>query len=91
VQEEYGGRGVVAVGIHPGGVKTELGMQMPENMHPWLVDEPELFADGVVWLANERREWLAGRFINACWDFEELEKKKDDIVGRDLFKFRMTV
>lgn len=91
VQEEYGDQGVVAVSVHPGGVKTDLALGMPKEMHEMLVDTPELFADSIVWLADKRREWLAGRFVNACWDLGELEGKKEDVVGRDLFKFRMTI
>jgi NAD(P)-dependent dehydrogenase (short-subunit alcohol dehydrogenase family) len=91
MQEEYADEGIVAVSIHPGGVKTDLALKMPSYMHGVLVDTPELFADSMVWLADKRREWLGGRFINANWDLEELEKKKDDVVKRDLFKFRMTV
>lgn len=91
MQEEYGDQGIVAVSVHPGGVKTDLALNMPGYMHELLVDTPELFADSIVWLADKRREWLGGRFINACWDLGELEGKKDDVVGRDLFKFRMSV
>ena len=91
LNEEYADEGIVAVSVHPGGVKTDLGLSMPDFMHEFLIDTPELFADTMVWLANQRREWLGGRFINANWDMEELEGKKGDVVGRDLFKFRMTV
>ncbi|KAB5575263.1 hypothetical protein GE09DRAFT_589920 [Coniochaeta sp. 2T2.1] len=91
MQEEYAEEGIVAVSVHPGGVKTELAMKMPGFMHELLVDTPELFADGIVWLADERRGWLGGRFVNGCWDLEELEGRKGEVVERDLFKFRMTV
>lgn len=91
MNEEYADEGIVAVSIHPGGVKTELAMKLPGSMHDMLIDTPELFANTMVWLADQRREWLGGRFINACWDMEELEAKKDHVVGGDLFKFRMTV
>jgi NAD(P)-dependent dehydrogenase (short-subunit alcohol dehydrogenase family) len=91
MQEEYADEGIVAVSIHPGGVRTDLALGMPEFMHELLIDTPELFADSIVWLADNRREWLGGRFINACWDLGELEGRKGDVVKRDLFKFRMTV
>lgn len=91
VQEEYGPQGIVAVSVHPGGVKTDLALGMPQYLHESLIDTPGLFADSIVWLAHKRREWLAGRFVNACWDLGELEGKKEDVVARDLFKFRMTV
>jgi len=91
MQEEYADAGIVAVSVHPGGVKTDLALKMPSEMHEVLIDTPELFAHSMVWLADKRREWLGGRFINSCWDLGELEGKKDDVVRRDLFKFRMTV
>ncbi|KAJ7367387.1 hypothetical protein DFH08DRAFT_837371 [Mycena albidolilacea] len=86
---EYGDQGLVAISLHPGGVKTELALNMPEWMHHILIDEPELPADILVWLARERREWLAGRFISACWDVDELEKKKGEIAEKDALKFKM--
>lgn len=91
LDNEYGEQGLIALTIHPGGVATELALSMPEEIHAWLIDTAELPADGLVWLAKERREWLAGRFVNSCWDFEELEKKKAEVVERDLLKFRMTI
>lgn len=50
-------KGLIALAIHPGGVKTDLAAGMPENMHAILTDTPELAADTVVWLTSERREW----------------------------------
>jgi len=43
-----------------------------------------------VWLTKERREWLSGRWIDARWDLEELERRKDEIMEKDLLKFRMS-
>lgn len=90
VQQEYGPQGVVAVSVHPGGVKTDLALGMPQDRLQVLIDPPELFAGTIVWLTDKRREWLGGRFISSCWDLGELESKKEDVVARDLFKFRMT-
>lgn len=81
---------LIGISLHPGGVKTDMAANFPEKFHCTLVDEPTLPADTIVWLAKERREWLNGRFIWANWDLEELESKKDQIVEKDLFKFRMT-
>ncbi|KAH8895925.1 NAD(P)-binding protein [Thozetella sp. PMI_491] len=91
VDQEYYEQGVIAIAAHPGGVPTELALNMPAYMHAVLVDTAELPGDTFVWLAKDRRDWLAGRFINAQWDMEELEQKKDEIVERDLLKFRMAV
>jgi hypothetical protein len=34
---------------------------------------------------------LSGRYLAVTWDVDELEQMKDDIVNKDLLKFRMTV
>jgi hypothetical protein len=34
---------------------------------------------------------LSGRYIDARWDFDELERKKEQVVEHDLLKFRMRV
>ncbi|OQU97106.1 hypothetical protein CLAIMM_03096 isoform 1 [Cladophialophora immunda] len=67
LMKEYGEQGLLAYAVHPGGVKTEVGTTMPEHMHHLLVAEPELPADTLVWLTRERRDWLAGRYVNAPW------------------------
>ncbi|KAI0835582.1 NAD(P)-binding protein [Hypoxylon sp. FL0890] len=87
---EYAGQGLICYALHPGGIKTELASHMPPMMHKILVDAVQLPADCIVWLASESRPWLNGRFINAKWDMQELEAKKDDIVRKDLLKFRLT-
>ncbi len=82
---------IVAMSIHPGGVKTELAENMPEFMHAILIDSPELPADAMVWLVKEKREWLSGRWVSVCWDVEEMEARKAEIVEKDLLKFRMVI
>lgn len=54
---EYGDQGLIAYGIHPGGVLTELAQKMPKNLHAVLTDTPELAGDTLVYLTKERREW----------------------------------
>ncbi|KAL2022827.1 hypothetical protein VTK56DRAFT_4358 [Thermocarpiscus australiensis] len=91
IDQEYHDKGLVAIAVHPGGVKTELALNMPKEMHNVLLDTPEIAADAMVWLAKERREWLAGRFFCCNWDVKELEDRKDEIVNKDLLKFRLRV
>lgn len=81
-------KGLVAYALHPGGVKTELAMVMPEWMHKVLIDTPELPADVMVWLSQEKRDWLSGRYVSATWNMEELASRQDEIVKKDLLKFR---
>jgi hypothetical protein len=45
----------------------------------------------MVWLTQERREWLAGRYISCNWDMEELMMKKDEIVKGDKLKMKLVV
>jgi hypothetical protein len=82
---------VLCYGVHPGGVATELALNMPKEMHGMLIDKPELAADMMVWLTAERREWLAGRYIAVNWDVDELLEKKEKIVKEDLLKVRLAV
>ncbi|KAI1409053.1 NAD(P)-binding protein [Hypoxylon sp. FL1857] len=86
---EYAKRGLITYALHPGGVKTDLALSMPQWMYGNLIDPPELPADTIVWLCKERRGWLSGRFVCANWNMEELEGRKDEIVKSDLLKFRM--
>ncbi|KAL4788604.1 hypothetical protein BJX76DRAFT_344737 [Aspergillus varians] len=91
IDNEYYQQGLIAISIHPGAVKTELAMNMPLERQGVLTDTPELAADTLVWLARERRDWLAGRFVSVSWDMEELEQKKQDVLQRNLFKFRVVI
>ncbi|KAF2828058.1 oxidoreductase-like protein [Ophiobolus disseminans] len=82
---------IIAIAVHPGGVKTELATNMPEAYHSYLIDTPELAGDTLVWLSAERREWLGGRYVTAAWDMETLSGRKEDIIKGDLLKDRMAV
>lgn len=86
---EYGGHGLLAFALHPGGVKTDLAVGMPEYMHEILVDTPELCGDAVVWLTRERRPWLADRFVSVTWDMEELLAKRREIEDGNLLRLRL--
>jgi hypothetical protein len=56
-----------------------------------LKDKPELAADTMVFLTQEKHIWLAGRYINCQWDMSEFFSKKDEIIGGDKLKMRMIV
>ncbi|KAI1754320.1 hypothetical protein F4782DRAFT_50765 [Xylaria castorea] len=89
IAAEYEAQGLVCMAIHPGGVKTELAFNMPEDMWGVLNDEVALPANTIVWLSKEHRPWLNGRFVSVTWDMEQLESKKDKIVKDNLLKFRL--
>lgn len=88
---EYKDQGLLAFAIHPGGVPTELALGMPKDSHGVLIDTPELAADTVSWLTQERREWIAGRYVSVCWDMSEFVGKKDEIVEGDKLKMRIVI
>ncbi|KAI1322227.1 NAD(P)-binding protein [Xylariaceae sp. FL0255] len=89
--KEYEEQGLIAFSVHPGDVLTDMVKITPKEWLPVFKDKPELAGDTLVWLGKARREWLSGRFVSCTWDMEELEKRKEEIVSKDLFKFRLTV
>lgn len=88
---EYKEKGLVALTVHPGSVATELSLRMPDYAHAVLVDKPELAANTITWLTQERRPWLAGRYVSVNWDMEELDSRKDEIVQGDKLKLRLVI
>jgi NAD(P)-dependent dehydrogenase (short-subunit alcohol dehydrogenase family) len=91
LMSDYGEQGLIAISAHPGGVSTDLARNMPSQMHAFLVDTPELAGDFFVKFTDERREWLAGRYVSVNWDFDELEQKRQEIEERDLLKLRLAL
>lgn len=89
VNLDHGADGIKCFAIHPGGVATELGQNMPEEMHAYLTDSPDLAAGFVVWLASGRADWAKGRYLSANWDVEELTSRKDEIIRDDLLVNRL--
>ena len=89
VQSDHGEDGIKCFAIHPGGVSTELGRNMPKAMHEYLVDEPELAAGFAVWLCSGRADWAKGRYLSATWDVGELAALREDILQHDLLVNRL--
>jgi hypothetical protein len=57
-----------------------------------MIDHPELAGSFIAWLVHgDKKEWLSGRYLDARWDVDELEKRKDKIVEEDLLKFRLAL
>ncbi|KAI1336685.1 oxidoreductase-like protein [Xylariaceae sp. FL0016] len=84
--------GLVAYSVHPGAVLTELAEKgMPRSTLAGLTDSVDLAGATVAWLSSEKREWLAGRYISATWDMEEILRRKDEIVAGDKLKVRLVV
>ena len=71
INAEYGAKedgGILSFSIHPGSVATDMGDSLLESLRANLTDTPQLCGDTLVWLTNERREWLAGRYISVQWE-----------------------
>jgi NAD(P)-dependent dehydrogenase (short-subunit alcohol dehydrogenase family) len=89
VNVDHGQDGIKCFAIHPGGVATDLGRNMPAAMHAYLTDSPELAAGFMVWLASGKADWATGRYLSANWDVEELAALKDEILRDDLLVNRL--
>jgi NAD(P)-dependent dehydrogenase (short-subunit alcohol dehydrogenase family) len=89
VNVDHGEDGVKCFAIHPGGVPTALGKSMPEAMHAYLVDAPELAAGFIVWLCSGRADWAKGRFLSSNWDVDEVNQLKDRVLEGDLLVNRL--
>jgi len=92
VAESYADQGVICCAVHPGAVKPEVPPPgMPARLLEMSHDSPSLCGAFLIWLVKEKRDWLNGRYLDATWDVEELEKKKEEIVEGDKLKMRLVV
>ncbi|OBT61064.1 hypothetical protein VE03_09481 [Pseudogymnoascus sp. 23342-1-I1] len=91
IDAEYRDEGILAFAVHPGGVLTDMGRKLPIERQGFLTETPELVADTIVFLTEQRREWLAGRYVAVTWDMEEFLSKRDEIIKMDKLKVRMIV
>lgn len=92
IDTEYASEGILAYTIHPGAVETHLGKRLPAELTKgWMNDKEPLAADTLVFLTQERRDWLAGRYVSATWDMTELMSRKDEIVNDNKLKVRMLI
>jgi NAD(P)-dependent dehydrogenase (short-subunit alcohol dehydrogenase family) len=89
VQVDHGADGIKCFALHPGGVATELGLTMPEALHAYLIDKPELAAGFAVWLCSGKADWARGRYLSANWDVTELSALQEKIEANDLLVNRM--
>ncbi|KAF8846944.1 NAD(P)-binding protein [Acephala macrosclerotiorum] len=91
VAKEYEAQGVLTYCIHPGNVITGIIGDILESstvLRPVFVDTPEISADTLTFLTREKRDWLAGRYINVTWDMLELMAKEAEIVKGDKLKVK---
>jgi hypothetical protein len=62
---------------------------MPEGMHAYLIDTPDLAAAFVVWLCSGKADWAKGRYLSATWDVDELTALQERILRDDLLVNRL--
>ncbi|KAI1399925.1 NAD(P)-binding protein [Hypoxylon fuscum] len=97
IDAEYGDKGILSYCIHPGNIPTDMifdftgSYEVPSDLKPFFIETPELSADSLVYLTSEKRDWLAGRYINVTWDLPEFVEKKDEIVKGDKLKVRLVL
>ncbi|KAL8702065.1 MAG: hypothetical protein Q9201_004598 [Fulgogasparrea decipioides] len=92
ISAEYGDKGALAYCIHPGNIATNMWVGgVPDDLKHVVVETPELPADTLVYLTKEKREWLAGRYINCTWDMPQVMAMQDEIVKEDKLKVRLVV
>lgn len=70
--------GLRTYSIHPGGVLTQMARSFgyEEKDADW--DDVNLPGHFCVWLASEEAAFLAGRFVWASWDVEELQARRSE-------------
>ncbi|KAJ4249132.1 hypothetical protein NW762_012466 [Fusarium torreyae] len=91
VMHEYGDQGLLVYSIHPGSVKTDMADNMTDEFITLLTDTVELSADSMVYLTQEKRDWLAGRYIDLTWDMPEFLSREKEIVEGDKLKVRLII
>jgi NAD(P)-dependent dehydrogenase (short-subunit alcohol dehydrogenase family) len=89
VHVDHASDGIKCFAVHPGGVSTELGRNMPEALHAYLIDTPDLAASFAVWLASGKADWAAGRYLSANWDIDELANMQEAVLRDDLLVNRL--
>ncbi|KAK6391433.1 hypothetical protein LTR65_004597 [Meristemomyces frigidus] len=93
---EYRDQGLVAYSVHPGNILTDIvgmGEGMDEKFKAVFTETLELCGDSLVYLTDEKREWLGGRYINCTWDLPELTSspKKDEIIKENKLKVKLSI
>lgn len=97
VADSYADQGVFCAALHPGAVEPDvLPPGWSESVRKWSTDSPNLAGAWMLWLigagvGGERKDWLNGRYVDATWNVEELEKRKGEIVEKDMLKMRLLV
>jgi NAD(P)-dependent dehydrogenase (short-subunit alcohol dehydrogenase family) len=88
---EYGSQGLLAYGVAPGGIHTDMAVDFPAHLYELLTDTPQMVADTITFLTKERREWLAARYVDSRWDMTQMLERQNEIIEKDLLKVKLQV
>jgi NAD(P)-dependent dehydrogenase (short-subunit alcohol dehydrogenase family) len=80
---------IVAVALHPGIVDTDMTI---DSFKKFALDKAELVGAVAVWLAgwnNPSRQFLSGRYVSANWDVEDLLRRKEEILEKNLLTMKI--
>ena len=64
-----------------------LGLVGDPGLNSMPRSSPELVGNFINWAASEDADFLAGRFAWMQWDVEELRKRKEEILEKDLLMY----
>ncbi|RDW57102.1 hypothetical protein BP6252_13848 [Coleophoma cylindrospora] len=84
-------KGLLAYSVHPGAIMTKLAEAMPQNTFADLTHKSEMAADTIVFLTQEKRDWLAGRYVSCTWDMPQFLARKEEIISGDKLKVRLVL
>jgi hypothetical protein len=64
---------------------------MPESLHHFLADTPELPAGFALWLATkgDALDFLRGRYVSCNWDVDEILALRGEIESKNLLWTRV--
>ncbi|KAJ6127300.1 hypothetical protein N7523_002912 [Penicillium sp. IBT 18751x] len=97
IYEQYSSRGLFCASVHPGGMNSGfIQNDVPDDIRKMLNDSPDLVGAFCVWLSTpgsseKQRKALNGRFLSCKWDVSELKDRFDEILKKDLLRFRIAV
>ncbi|THH10725.1 hypothetical protein EW146_g8284 [Bondarzewia mesenterica] len=90
VQLEY--PDVKVFSVHPGTIKTDMVMDNNPQWQDAAIDTTRLAACTILYLTTGKADWLAGKFVSANWDLQEvIEGYKDKIIESDALVNRFHV
>jgi NAD(P)-dependent dehydrogenase (short-subunit alcohol dehydrogenase family) len=74
---------ITSINLDPGMVATDMGVRV-DIIAPFLFDTVALVGGAAVWLCSGDKKFLSGRYVSVNWDVDELERRKDEIMEKNL-------